>query len=338
MAKWWWWSMVQLNTSQGPRFCLQGNQLISPQRSSYEINDIYPTFSSIYLDFLYKTLNVQVANPVCELTSWPSASYSPAESWRRHLQTLVAETPSQYLKYFSSSTLLSPLHLPFKITSKWLPSIVSWCPHPQTAIWKLETNNLYYIDLPPVKPSAIALGTIFTHTASLGILAPVFGDTYHRAQAANSKEEFIKSKETAGAAAAWGSSLVGSAVQTYGVAALINATGTLSYKGAAYLGTLIFFASSAPSVRSQQSSYPTIPSNSSDKIYRLWARSSPRSDPSTLSLSVRSRGCSRLLDSVCSSPGGEHVLTPSTKWLERVRWKIKQELLVVIGCISQAFT
>jgi hypothetical protein len=99
-----------------------------------------------------------------------------------------------------------------------------------------------------VKPSAIALGTVFTHTASLGILAPVFGDTYHRAQAANSKEEFIKSKEAAGAAAAWGSSLAGSAVQTYGVAALINATGTLSYKGAAYLGTLIFFATSAPSV------------------------------------------------------------------------------------------
>ena len=92
------------------------------------------------------------------------------------------------------------------------------------------------------------MGTFFTHTASLGILAPVFGDTYHRALAANSKEEFIKSKEAAGAAAAWGSSLIGSAMQTYGVAALINATGTLSYKGAAYLGSLIFMASSAPSV------------------------------------------------------------------------------------------
>lgn len=99
-----------------------------------------------------------------------------------------------------------------------------------------------------MKPSAIALGAVFTHTASLGILTPVFGDTYHRAQAANTKEEFLKSKETASAVAAWGSSLVGSAVQTYGVAALINATGTLSYKGAAYLGSLIFFASSAPSV------------------------------------------------------------------------------------------
>jgi hypothetical protein len=80
-------------------------------------------------------------------------------------------------------------------------------------------------------------------------LAPLFGDTYHRAQAANSNEEFFKSKEAATAAASWGSSLAGSALQTYGVGALINATGTLSYKGAAYLGSLIFMASSAPSVR-----------------------------------------------------------------------------------------
>jgi len=109
--------------------------------------------------------------------------------------------------------------------------------------------TLHY--LPPVKPSAIALGTIFNHAASLAILAPVFGDTYNRAQAANSKEEFLKSKEAAGAAAAWGSSLVGSAIQSYGVGALINATGTLSYKGAAYLGSLIFMASSAPSFISQ---------------------------------------------------------------------------------------
>lgn len=101
-----------------------------------------------------------------------------------------------------------------------------------------------------MKPSAIALGTVFNHVASLAILGPVFGDTYRKAQSANSNEEFFKSKEAAGAAAAWGTSLVGSAVQSYGVGALLNATGTLSYKGAAYMGALIFFASSAPSVRS----------------------------------------------------------------------------------------
>lgn len=104
-------------------------------------------------------------------------------------------------------------------------------------------------DLPPVKPSAIALGTVYNHAISLAVLGPVFGDTYRQAQAANSKEEFFKSKEAASAAAAWGTSLIGSGVQSYGVGALLNATGTLSYKGAAYMGALIFMASSAPSVR-----------------------------------------------------------------------------------------
>ncbi|KAE9973876.1 hypothetical protein EG328_004206 [Venturia inaequalis] len=109
--------------------------------------------------------------------------------------------------------------------------------------------SLHY--LPPVKPSAIALGTVFNHAASLAVMAPLFGETYNRAQSANTKEEFFKSKEAATAAATWGSSLVGSAIQSYGVGALINATGTLSYKGAAYLGSLIFFASSAPALVSQ---------------------------------------------------------------------------------------
>jgi len=109
--------------------------------------------------------------------------------------------------------------------------------------------TLHY--LPPVKPSAIALGIVFNQAASAAVLAPLFGDTYHRAKAADSKEEFFKSKEAATAAASWGSSILGSAVQTYGVAALINATGTLSYKGAAYLGGLIFAATYSPALVSQ---------------------------------------------------------------------------------------
>lgn len=117
---------------------------------------------------------------------------------------------------------------------------------PRPSLSSLSSTN--QPDLPPVKPSAIALGTVFTHAASLAVLAPVFGDVYHRAKEADSKEEFFKSKEAATAGATWGSSLIGSAVQTYGVAALINATGTLSYKGAAYLGSLVFFASAAPTV------------------------------------------------------------------------------------------
>lgn len=126
------------------------------------------------------------------------------------------------------------------------------------ASYQLKLNHSQYFvrqhadssstDLPPVKPSAIALGIVFNQAASLAVLAPLFGDTYQRAKAADSSEEFFKSREAATAAASWGSSLVGSGIQTYGVAALINATGTLSYKGAAYLGSLIFMASAAPGV------------------------------------------------------------------------------------------
>merc|ERR1711988_827450 len=94
----------------------------------------------------------------------------------------------------------------------------------QTAIM-----SLHY--LPPVKPSAIALGTFFNHGVELAVLSPLFGATYQRAKSA---------------AVAWGTTLVGSALQAYGVGALINATGTLSYKGATYLGGLIFAASAAP--------------------------------------------------------------------------------------------
>lgn len=36
------------------------------------------------------------------------------------------------------------------------------------------------------------------------VLGPVFGETYRRAKASNSSEEFIRSKEAASAAAAWG--------------------------------------------------------------------------------------------------------------------------------------
>lgn len=105
--------------------------------------------------------------------------------------------------------------------------------------------------LPAVKPSAIALGTAFNHATELAVMSPVFGQTYRRARAADTKEEFMRSREAAGMAAAWGTSLVGSAMQSYGVGALINATGTLSYKGAAYLGGLLFMATSAPAFLTQ---------------------------------------------------------------------------------------
>lgn len=109
--------------------------------------------------------------------------------------------------------------------------------------------SLHY--LPPVKPSAIALGTVFNQTVETAVLTPLFGQSYQRAKSSNSKEEFVRSKEATSTAVAWGTTFVGSALQSYGVGALINATGTLSYKGAAYLGGLIFMATSAPTVIGQ---------------------------------------------------------------------------------------
>ena len=79
-------------------------------------------------------------------------------------------------------------------------------------------------------------------------MTPLFGETYRKVKQSNSREEFLRSKEAASAATAYGSSLFGSAIQTYGVAALLNATGTLTYKGAAYMGGLIFAATTIPSV------------------------------------------------------------------------------------------
>jgi len=140
-------------------------------------------------------------------------------------------------------------------------------------------------------------------------MAPLFGDTYHRAKAADSSEEFFKSKEAATAAASWGSTIIGSGVQTYGTAALINATGTLSYKGAAYLGSLIFFASAAPGVSIQSS----VLLDSSNQLFRSSPRSLLRSALLTPSLSVSCPVSSRLSASACSSHTGAHEPTHSTK-------------------------
>jgi len=113
-------------------------------------------------------------------------------------------------------------------------------------------STSYTLDyLPPVKPSAIALGTVFSHVSQLAVMAPIFGETYHKAKRADSKEEFVRSREAATTASLYGSSLVGSGIQTYAVAALINHTGVMTYKGAAYLGALVFAATTVPTMVGQ---------------------------------------------------------------------------------------
>ncbi|KAK9236396.1 hypothetical protein V1525DRAFT_407213 [Lipomyces kononenkoae] len=99
---------------------------------------------------------------------------------------------------------------------------------------------------PPVSPSAIALGTAFSHGTSLLLSAPIFGSAYDRTKTIDTPEEFIKSKEAAGALAIWGSSLIGSAAKTYAVAALLQSTGTITQRGAIYLGGLLFAIGTVP--------------------------------------------------------------------------------------------
>lgn len=66
---------------------------------------------------------------------------------------------------------------------------------------------------------------------------------------ADSKSEFARSSEAAKSVTVWGSTLLGSGAQTYAVAALLgHAGGAMSYKGAAYIGGLVFAATTVPGV------------------------------------------------------------------------------------------
>jgi len=98
--------------------------------------------------------------------------------------------------------------------------------------------------LPPVKPSAIALGTIFTQATSLAVMGPLFGDTYEKSKKSNSTQQFLHSKEATTSASLFAATLVGSGFQSYAMGALLNATGTLSIKGAAYVGGLVWACNS----------------------------------------------------------------------------------------------
>ncbi|KAK9475612.1 hypothetical protein V1514DRAFT_339742 [Lipomyces japonicus] len=101
---------------------------------------------------------------------------------------------------------------------------------------------------PAVKPSAIALGTVFSHGVSIVLAAPIFGTTFQRARVADTPEEYLKSKEAASAAAIWGTSLAAAAAKAYAVSVILQSTGTLTNKGAIYIGSLLFAVSSGPAL------------------------------------------------------------------------------------------
>lgn len=101
---------------------------------------------------------------------------------------------------------------------------------------------------PSVRPSALAVGIGFEFISGFIVEGNLLKSTYERAKSSSDPEAFAKSKEAENTAVVVGTNLVSSAIQTYGVAALINLTGTHTYKGAASLGSLIFAAAYLPSI------------------------------------------------------------------------------------------
>ncbi|KAI5291811.1 hypothetical protein KEM54_006388 [Ascosphaera aggregata] len=121
----------------------------------------------------------------------------------------------------------------------------------QTPYWGSGTWFTLVPHFPIIRPSAIVLGIMFNEMTSLSEFCPLIRETKRRASSASSREDFLKSREASSALNAAGSTLCGSALKAYAVAALLDATRTICYKGAVYIGTMVFVASSGPAIISQ---------------------------------------------------------------------------------------
>lgn len=99
---------------------------------------------------------------------------------------------------------------------------------------------------PSVCPWTIAVGAAYTHGTQFIVSLPVVGAFYHKARAASTPAEVLKSHEAASAAIAGSTSLISSVLQSYSVAALLKLANTTSYNGAAIVGSLLFAVTSGP--------------------------------------------------------------------------------------------
>lgn len=100
--------------------------------------------------------------------------------------------------------------------------------------------------LPTICPWTLAVGAGYTHATHFIVGRPALGALYHKARAATTPADVLKSEEAATAAVRGSSSVLVSLLQTYGTASLLKLAGSTNYKGASIIGTLLFAATAAP--------------------------------------------------------------------------------------------
>ncbi|KAG4301138.1 hypothetical protein PCANB_002527 [Pneumocystis canis] len=101
--------------------------------------------------------------------------------------------------------------------------------------------------IPGICPTALIVGSAFKHLTSYLVYGPLFGETWQRVMSFDKNSEFWASKETS-PSVLYGVSMISSGIQTYAIAALLKLTGSMRYKSAFYIGSLIFTASSLPTI------------------------------------------------------------------------------------------
>lgn len=107
------------------------------------------------------------------------------------------------------------------------------------------TGNAY---IPKICPTAVIVGSVYENLSSYLVYGPLFGETWQRAMNEDKNAEFWASKVTGPASLTYGTSLIASGIQAYAMSALLKLTGCIKYKSAICLSSLVFAATSLPSL------------------------------------------------------------------------------------------
>ncbi|QSL66005.1 hypothetical protein MERGE_003142 [Pneumocystis wakefieldiae] len=94
-------------------------------------------------------------------------------------------------------------------------------------------------NIPKICPTAVIVGSVFEHLTSYLVYGPFLGRTWQRAMILDKNTEFWASKKTISAGLMYG---------VYAMAALLKLTGSLKYKSAFYLSSLVFAATTLPNI------------------------------------------------------------------------------------------